>query len=299
MTEKTYKTKWRIDLLLEELYSSQLYLTHEYENSTFHECYSQVTEINKKVAKKNLHTLSKEDLYEFLYLTPEICQSCHYWYRWHLESTESDRDSHIEKMPEVDKMLDTVESFFESGDFTDCPEMQWNFFMGMFWNGLRFGFADVVVPQAERLYRFFEVTKDIKNTRWVPFTEMNAPMDNYAINWSRYHLGLCLLLGTAYKETGQLDLAITAYKKAVKAYRDPELFKLGVEQIHYHMGVNRVLEAATELYCLEPTEENEKQVRELFIECVRMKMDETFEAVLETLLINYFVYLKVFDGTVD
>lgn len=299
MTEKTYKSKWRIDLLLERLYNSQLYLTHEYENSTYDECYAQVTEINKKVAKKNLHTLSKEDLYEFLYLTPEICQSCFYWYRWGLESTESDRDTHIEKMPEVDKMLDTVESFFESGDFTDCPEMDWNFFMGMFWNGLRFGFADVVVPQAERLYRFFEAKKDIKNTRWVPFTEMNDPMDNFSINWSRYHLGLCLLLGTAYKENGQPDLAITAYKKAVKAYRDPELFKLGVEQIHYHMGVNRVLEAATELYILEPTEENKNQVKELFIECVRMKMDPTFEAVLETLLINYFVYIKVFDGTID
>lgn len=299
MTENIYKTKWRIDLLLEELYNTQLYLTHEYENSTFDECYVQVSEINEKVAKKNLHTLSKEDLYEFLYLTPEICQSCHYWYRWDLESTEFDRDSHIEKMPEVDKWLDIVESFFDSGDFTDCPEMGWNFFMGMFWNGLRYGFADVVVPQAERLYRFFETTKDIKNTRWVPFIEMNNPMGNFAINWSRYHLGLCLLLGTAYKENGQPDLAITAYKKAIKAHRDPELFKLGVEQIHYHMGVNRILEAATELYILEPTEENEKQVRELFIECVRMKVDQTFEALLETLLINYLVYMKVFDGTVD
>jgi tetratricopeptide (TPR) repeat protein len=299
MTKKTYKTKWRIDLLLEEFYNTQLYLTHDYENSTFDECYAQVTEINKKIAKKNPHTLSKEDLYEFLYLTPEICQSCHYWYRWHLECPEEDVDVHVERMLKVDEMLDTLEPFFESGDFTDCPEMEWSDFMTVFWNGLRFGFTDVVVSQAERLYQFFEATKDIKNIKWVPFVQMNYPMNNFSVNWSRYHLGLCLLLGTAYKENEQPDLAITAYKKAVNANRDPELFKLGVAKIFYHMGINRILEAATELYILEPTEENKKEVKELFLECVSTEIDDTFEALLETLLINYFVYVKVFDGTVD
>lgn len=294
MVETVYRTKWTLDLLLERFYTSRHYLEHEYGESTFDECYEQVQKINKKIARKSYKDINLDDLKEYIDITPEICKSCHYWYRWGIEYVQNDFDEIDKQISKSAELLDLIEPYFEKKNYTGCPNLSWNFFMSAFWGGLACDMYEEVITQAERLYKFFENTQEIRKIKWVPFAEMNDPMSNFDINWSRHHLGLCLLLGKAYYLTEQYDLSAEAYRKAINAHYDSELLNKGVKRIFYHMGVNRILEAATELYCLEQTQENRDQVLKLFSDCVKLPTDSTFEAVLETLLINYMVYENVF-----
>ena len=178
MVETVYRTKWTIDLLLERFYTTRHYLNHEYSESTFEECYAQVQKINEKIAKKPYQEISAEDVREYIEITPEICKSCHYWYRWGIEYTESDCIDAERKLSKTKELLDLIEPYFEKKNYTGCPNLSWNFFMSAFWGGLACDMYEEVISQAERLYKFFENTQEIRKKSWGKLAKFIAKRKN-------------------------------------------------------------------------------------------------------------------------
>jgi len=292
-----YETKWRLDCLLKKFYNTQTYLKYQYDGEPFDSIHQKVLELNLETSKKKYDDLSKEDFKKYIDILPSICHSCDYWYRWNIDFCEGDRLQTLEYLDEAEEILKVLRPFIENKDFTNCPQPDWHWFMGMLWTSLAIEEYSRALLIAKSLEEFFMATKECKKVQWVPFTAMNYNMDIFPLNWSRHYLSLLIVIGKIYFFMEDKENAIKNYEKILDL-GDGKFTKYGSEQVNYHLGLNRILESAVELYILKPTPENRKRIFKYFQSLNAFSVEPSHEAVMETILVNYFIYEEVFGETV-
>lgn len=293
-----YETKWRLDCLLKKFYNTQTYLNYQYDGESFDSIRNKVMQVNEETANKAYDNLSKHDFKKYVKLLPSICHSCEYWYRWDINFGENYKTDIVAPFLEYcHEQADILLLHIENDTLHECPEMDWHYFTKTLWAGVNCEMYSEAISLAEKLDSFFMATIEVKKVHKVPFYSMDYDLNLYDVNWTRHRLSLLLVLAKAYSVSGNKTKAIETYEEVV-GLESGKYKEYGIKRLFYHLGSNRILEGIVELYILDPTPENRQQIFKHFQKVNTMPTESTYEAVMETMLVNYFIYEEVFGETV-
>lgn len=113
---------------------------------------------------------------------------------------------------------------------------------------------------------------------------------------ARFLMSVYMLRTKIYVAQGKIDLAIKDYETIASYYEfDPLNLSNRPYKIWWFTGLNRVTEAAIEIYKFNPTEENKQRCIEYYINCCKFGPYDNTESTRERGLITYMLMKYVLD----
>jgi hypothetical protein len=285
------KSKWRIDLLREKIYETTFYKPHSNKTSWEDIC-NTVISLDKNA---HLHLDDPDYLLHYIKMLPAAMEM-------HKDYTGSVyRQSMTYKEPPELLNKDTEWVFGVMHRINTTPPSQyytlrkydWNIIARITYQNLAYEFYDDAIKIAKCFDKFFE-------NNWASYKlwkktatnelgsdSLNLPFNvfkNHNLEFPRRWITFQNVKAIAYREMGDTQRAEENFAK----YTADHYWNIS------HMTTCRVLESALECYMLNPSEENKKLVKDIYVHRASQTPLANFESVTESLSITYMMYLYFF-----
>lgn len=253
----------------------------------------ELVQINNKIFKTN--KLDNTSLFAILEgLTRHMCaldKSSPDYFRFGIDRWgEPIIEDQLDKLTSTFEALNTIKENIDKPNIGGFKYKYWNNVMTDIWACSYTGLYE------EALYLIGILEKlIIKLTE----EEIDNPVFPLVLDQNtngRFLMSLYMLRTKIYIAQGKIDLAIKDYETIV-SYNEtnPNLPSSNPYKIWWFTGLNRVTEAAIELYKLNPTEERKKQCIEFYINCIQFGIFDNMESTRERGLITYMLMKYVLD----
>lgn len=285
------KSKWRIDLLREKIYETTFYKSHNKETTWAIIC-NNIISLDKKA---HLHLDDPDYLLHYIKMLPAAMEMHKEYtgtiYRQSMTYTDSpeslNRDT--EWVFGVMHRINTT----PPSQYHTLIRYNWNTIAHIAYKNLAYGFYYDAIEIVKCFDKFFETNwplyelwqKTITN-RFGP-DSFNLPFNVFAgqsMEFPRRWITYQNVRAIAYREMGDAQRAEENFIK----YTADHYWNIS------HMTTTRVLESALECYMLNPSEENKKLVKDIYVHRATQQPLANFESVTESLSITYMMYLHFF-----
>lgn len=196
----------------------------------------------------------------------------------------------LDKLTSTFEVINTIEKNLDKPDIGGFRYKYWNDVMSDIWACVYTGLFE------EALYLLSVLEKlIIKLTE----EETENPVFPLVLDQgtnARFLMSIYMLRTKIYKAQGKIDLAIKDYQTIISFHNPNDTDHANkLYRIWWFTGLNRVTEAAIELYKFNPTKENKQRCIEYYIDCCNFGIFDNTESTRERGLITYMLMKYVLD----
>ena len=213
------------------------------------------------------------------------------YFRFGIDKWRGDNfSSQLDKLEKTFEVINTIDQNLDKPDIGGFQYKYWNDTMSDLWACAYAGLYEEALYLIDVLERLIIKINDGSCSNPV-FPKVLDQGTN-----ARFLMSLYMLRTKIYKVQNKIDLAIKDYKTIVSfsnlnSQNNADRSYL----IWWFTGLNRVTEAAIEIYKLKPTEENKQQCIDLYIHCCNFNSFDNTESTRERGLITYMLMKYVLD----
>ena len=197
-------------------------------------------------------------------------------------------ETQLDKLHTTFEVINTIEKNLDKPDVGGFKYKYWNNMMSDLWACAYTGLYDEVLYLINVLEKLI-----IKITEG----EITNPVFPYVLDQgtnARFLMSLYMLRSKIYTIQGKTDLAVNDYESIISFSKfgktQNKLYK-----IWWFTGMNRVTEAAIEVYKLDPTPEHKQRCIDLYLHCPEYSLFDNTESTRERGLITYMLMKHVLD----
>ena len=285
------KSKWRIDLLREKIYETSFYKPHS-EQTTWPAICNNIISLDKNA---HLHLDDPDYLLHYIKMLPAAMEM----HKAHTGTVYRQIMTYTCSPESLNKDTEWVFGVMHRinttppNQYHTLSRYNWNTIAHIAYKNLAYGFYSDALEIVKCFDKFFE-------TNWTLYELWNKTVTN-KFSSDSFNLPFNVFAGYGMEFPRRWityqNVRAVAYREMGDAQRAEENFAKYTAN-HYwnisHMTTCRVLESALECYILNPSEENKKLVRDIYIHRATQQPLANFESVTESLSITYMMYLHFF-----